>query len=244
MALDGSGGTNTLSLTGTGAFKLATPKALTNIQVIDVTEGQAAFGPLAATNQTVTLKSFQNFTVNVSGGGMCGLNAFDSGINTVFLKASTVAWNFTANAEAGLTIRDQSATLDTITAGGAGQTITGGAAGKLIMIAAAQGGTIFRDTANQFNGDTIENFATTADAGNVIDITDINFSKLTTATFTENPAGTQGQLKLSDGTHTATVTLFGQFVAGMNTAAAAAGFIIASDGGTGVRVTHPLAVPH
>ena len=46
----------------------------------------------------------------------------------------------------------------------------------------------------------------------------MNPAKLTIATFTENASGTAGQLKLSDGVHTATVNLFGQFAAGMTSA--------------------------
>jgi Ca2+-binding RTX toxin-like protein len=56
----GAGVTNTLQLSGGGAFNLAAVSKLTNIQVIAAQEGQGA------TAQTVTLKANLNATVNVA----------------------------------------------------------------------------------------------------------------------------------------------------------------------------------
>ena len=314
--LDGGGGTNTLVLTGGGTFNLATPAALANFQVIDVSEGQLASGGVASTYQTVTLRGDLNATVNVltpaanpanpnalgvaivggadsdvinlgggadvvtlgsaaeavhggagtatvkasaatagalltggaglmtlnvSGGGVVTLNAGDTGVAVVNLLASSTAYVFTANGEAGLVINDQASSVGTLTLGGAQQTVTGGGAGKLTMIGSAAGGDTFRDTAALFNGDTIKGFAAPSD---VIDVTNLNASKLT-ATFVENAAGTSGQLTLSDGSHSAKITLFGQFMAaGFSGTAAAAGFSATADGAGGTNITYrPVVAP-
>jgi len=182
--------------------------------------------------------------VFASGGGALTLNAGDSGLNFVVLSAASSAWTFTANGQAGLYISDASTTADTLTAGGAHQIITGGAAGHLTMAASAQGGDTFRDTSTLLNGDTIENFATTA--LDTINITDLNAAQAT-ATFTENAQGTAGQLSVTDGTHSASITLFGQFMAaGFSGTAAAAGFSLSADSlsGTDVRYQPLVATPH
>ena len=56
----GTGVSNTLQLSGGGAFNLAALAKLTNIKVIDAQEGQGT------TAQTVTLKAGLNATVNVA----------------------------------------------------------------------------------------------------------------------------------------------------------------------------------
>ena len=81
-------------------------------------------------------------------------------------------------------------------------------------------------------------------AGDAIDAVDVHFAQLSTATFAENAAHTSGVLTLSDGTHTAAITLFGQFAAaGFSGQATAAGFSVALDGGTGTKVTLLATVP-
>ena len=178
-----------------------------------------------------------------SGGGAITLNAADTGVTAVTLGAATSAYTFTAIAQAGLTIKDASTTADTIIAGGTRQTLTGGAAGQLTMVGAATGGDTFRDTAALFNGDTIKGFTS---PGDIIDVTDLNAATLT-ATFTENAAGTAGKLALSDGVHSTSITLFGQFMAaGFSGTAAAAGFTATADGASGTNIAYQpvVAPPH
>jgi hypothetical protein len=69
---------------------------------------------------------------------------------------------------------------------------------------------------------------TTSDA---IDLTDVNFAKLTTETYTENSAGTGGTLMVSDGTNTATLSFSGNYNL--------ASFNFASDGQGGTLITDP-----
>ncbi len=148
-------------------------------------------------------------------------------IATVSLSASTVSYNFTANGISGLVVKDASSGIDTIAAGGTNQTLTGGGAGKETMIGFAGGGDTFKDTAALFNGDAIKNFAA---AGDVLDVTDLNPATVAQPVWTQNTAAS-GTLSLTDGTHSASITLFGQFVA--------AGFHTAPDGsGTGMDITY------
>ena len=179
----------------------------------------------------------------VSGGGTVSLNAGDTGLTEVVLTAASSAYAFTATGQAGLYIVDQSTTADILTAGGAHQIITGGAAGKLTMVASAVGGDTFRDRSSLLDGDTINNFATNS---NMINVTDLNAARAS-ATFTENAQGTAGVLHVTDGTHAANITLFGQFMAaGFSGTAAAAGFTLSADSlsGTDVRYQALVAPGH
>ncbi|HZS81324.1 MAG TPA: hypothetical protein VFA50_00515, partial [Stellaceae bacterium] len=165
-------------------------------------------------------------TLVATGGGTMAMGGNITNIATVVLNPATVAYNFTANAIDGLVVRDASSGFDTIQAGGSNQTLTGGAAGKLTMVGAAAGGDTFKDTAALLNHDTIKGFLA---PGDVIDLTDVN-AATASVSFVQN--ATSGVLTVSDGTHSAAITLFGQF--------AAAGFQHASDGGTGTDITyHP-----
>ena len=326
--IDGGGGGNTLELTGSGQFDLATPKTLTNIQVLDVFEN------MKGSLQNVHLRDGLNLTVNVAdatfvpaltaanrisrahdlvqagggdettgarlfgandssvfnlgggldivtlgsatevingkgdaliktaaafagakitggggvtvldlkSGGTAVMNAADTGITLVSLDNTNSAYNFTANAEVGLVIEDDNNHGgDVITAGGAGQTLTGGGAG-VTLIASASGGDVFRNTSANFNGEMIGGFAT---AGNVIDVTNLASTKIKTATFVENAAGTSGTLTLAGSGQSTAITLFGQFMAaGFHGTAAQAGFTLGSDGSGGTNVTyHPVLAP-
>ena len=322
--IDGGGGINTLELTGSGQFNLATPKTLTNIQVLDVfenvkgslqnvhlrdgltltvnvadatfvpavtaanrisrahdlvqagggdeTTGARLFGAnystvfnlgggldivtLGSATEVVNgkgdalIKSAAAFAgARITGGGVTVLdlktggtavmNAADTGVTLVSLDNTTSAYAFTANAEAGLVIEDDNNHGgDVITAGGAGQTLTGGGAG-VTLIAAASGGDLFQNTIANFNGELIGGFAS---AGNVIDVTNLVSTKIKTATFVENAAGTAGTLTLAANGQKVAISLFGQFMAaGFSGTAAQAGFTIGSDGANGTNVTyHPV----
>ena len=60
LLLNGGSGTNTLELVGGGSFNLATPITLTNIQVVDATEGQGA------AEQTIFLRNGTDLTLNLA----------------------------------------------------------------------------------------------------------------------------------------------------------------------------------
>jgi hypothetical protein len=164
-------------------------------------------------------------TLEVTGGGTVTMGGSISDIATVLLTSAATPWNFTANAISGLTVDDLNTGLDTVQAGGANQTLTGGGAGKLTMIGSSAGDDTFKNPSTLFNGDTIEGFGPN---GDVIDLTDVNPTLVDPPGFTQNTS-TSGTLTVTDGTHSAAITLFGQF--------AAAGFHTAPDGSGGTDVT-------
>jgi hypothetical protein len=68
-----------------------------------------------------------------------------------------------------------------------------------------------------------------------IDFGDIGFSTNTTLGYAANSTNTGGTLTVSDGTHTASIALLGQYVVG--------NFTIASDPHGGTPVTDPSVAP-
>ncbi|HLZ85053.1 MAG TPA: N,N-dimethylformamidase beta subunit family domain-containing protein [Caulobacteraceae bacterium] len=212
-------------------------------EVVNGGAGTDVVNATAATIGAIVKGGAGSMTVNIAGGGAVVMNAADAGVGTVNLQSASANYSFTANAEAGLVIDDQSAGLDTLVAGGANETLTGGAAGRVTMVAAAAGKTTISDAAAVINGDQIQHFSLTSSNGNVIDVTDMSYASLSSATFTENSARTAGQLTLAWGAHTATISLFGQYMAaGASGTAALAGFTIAGDGHGGTSIMHTLAV--
>jgi hypothetical protein len=67
-------------------------------------------------------------------------------------------------------------------------------------------------------------------SGDAFDLADIGFGVGTTLSYAANSGGNGGTLNVSDGAHTASLALLGQY--------AAAGFQAAADGGSGTLVTY------
>jgi Ca2+-binding RTX toxin-like protein len=111
----GSGVSNQLLLSGGGAFNLAAPTKLTNIQVITAQEGQGT------TAQTVTLRAGLNATVNVASG------AAGAGI-TIIGAANTDVINLGSG-------------NDTVTLG-SGETVNGGAGSGTYNVTSATIGVV------------------------------------------------------------------------------------------------------
>ena len=166
-------------------------------------------------------------TLDVTGGGTMAMGANISDIANVLLSPASTVYDFTANALSGLTLDDTSAkTADALIAGGVGQILTGGGAGKITFTGATAGDDTFKNTAALFNGDTVAGFGNN---GDVLDLADVNFPALQPLGYVQNNASS-GTLTVSDGTHTAAITLFGQFIA--------ADFQPAFDGGTGTDIIY------
>ena len=91
--------------------------------------------------------------------------------------------------------------------------------------AAGATGTLKLDQAEKFSG-SVSGFG----AGDKLDLADIAFGANLTLGYSANAAGTGGMLSVSDGTHSASIALFGQF--------AAAGFHVGSDAGSGTMATY------
>jgi hypothetical protein len=99
-----------------------------------------------------------------------------------------------------------------------------------VQFTQAATGTLKLDSSANFNG-TVSNFGAT----NQIDLADIGFGANTSVQFAENQQGTGGTLTVTDGTHTANITILGQ-----NTAD---GFQASDDQHSGTLITyHPHTV--
>ena len=171
----GTGVTNTLQLSGGGAFDLAALAKLTNIQIIDAQEGQAA------TAQTVTLKAGLNATVNVAadasgdaspGITIIGANNTDvinlgAGNDTVTLGtnetvnggAGTDVYNVTKTTIANTTIKGGSGSNTLVVTGGGNATM----GAKITGINAVQLATTTNFTANSTAGLQISGSSTGGD---------------------------------------------------------------------------------
>jgi hypothetical protein len=113
-----------------------------------------------------------------------------------------------------------------------------GASTANVTFASGDTGTLKLDASSAFAG-TVAGLA----LGNDLDLADIAFGGTTTLGYTPNKSNTGGTLSVSDGTHTASLALLGNYMA--------ASFAIAGDGIGGTLVTdgppNPqqlLAVPH
>jgi hypothetical protein len=171
-------------------------------------------------------------TLDVTGGGTMAMGANITGIADVLLSPASVAYHFIANTISGLTISDGSTmTADTLTAGGAHQTLTGGGAGSAEFVGVAAGDDTFKDTAALFNHDTIAGFGNN---GDVIDLSDVSLAGLKPLSYVQNTSAS-GTLTVSDGAHTAAITLLGQYMANA--------FHPGSDGGPGTAIVYQPASP-
>jgi Ca2+-binding RTX toxin-like protein len=140
-------------------------------------------------------------TLEITNGGTATLNAATTKA-TVMLDAAT---NLTLSKMSFISAVGSHG-ADTITALASGQTLTGGA-GADTLVGYNGFGDKFTDTAAGFNGDLIKMFGGT----DQIDISDLAFCASTKLTYAGNT--TQGTLALTDGIHSASITMAGSFVA-------------------------------
>jgi large repetitive protein len=94
-----------------------------------------------------------------------------------------------------------------------------------VSFAAGAVGTLKLDQSGSFTG-TVSGFA----AGEGLDLTDVSFGAGATLGYAANASGTGGMLTVSDGVHTTSLALLGQY--------AAAGFQAAADQGGGTIITY------
>jgi autotransporter passenger strand-loop-strand repeat protein len=104
-------------------------------------------------------------------------------------------------------------------------------AGGLAFVNFTSNGGILQLDASQIFSGTIGGFASPAGVNEAIDLRDIAFTSATTANFTEAANNSSGTLTVTDGTHTATLTLLGQY--------STANFTLSSDGHGGTLITDP-----
>jgi hypothetical protein len=159
-----------------------------------------------------------------------GSNTIDAGVTFDDRGALTIAG---ALGNTGTLWADGgNVTVEGAVTGGGNAEISGGAtlefaAGSdaVVSFDAGASGTLKLDRSAGFTG-TLAGFG----AGDALDLGDIAFGSDDTLGYAANAAGTGGTLTLSDGTHTASLALLGQY--------AAAGFAIGADANGGMLVTY------
>jgi hypothetical protein len=151
-------------------------------------------------------------TTSTGSGGLVGNSAIQNSGN-IGADGGNVALNGAATGTGTVTISGSS----TLEFGAASDDNTSFAAGAT--------GTLKLDQAKNFSG-SVSGFG----AGDKLDLSDIAFGANLTLGYSANAASTGGMLSVSDGTHSASIALFGQF--------AAAGFKVGSDAGSGTMVTY------
>src|SRR5262249_34111792 len=112
--------------------------------------------------------------------------------------------------------------------------VAGGASISGPITFTSAGGILELDASQSFHG-TIAGFASPPGVTEEIDLRDISFGKKTKLSFHEDKNNLSGTLTVTDGTHTASLTLLGQ--------SRATDFSFASDGHGGTMVTHPQPPP-
>src|SRR5262249_35559997 len=112
--------------------------------------------------------------------------------------------------------------------------VAGGASISGPITFTSAGGILELDASQSFHG-TIAGFASPSGVIEEIDLDDISFGKKTKVSFKEAQGHMSGTLTVTDGTHTANLTLLGQY--------SAQDFSLASDGHGGTIVTDPQHHP-
>jgi hypothetical protein len=201
-------------------------------ETINLGSGNDTINVNAATIGATIGNGSGHSTLNVTGGGTITMGSNITDIAKVLLSPASAGYHFTANAISGLTITDNSTgTTDALIAGGAHQTLTGGGAGKVAFTGSRAGQDTFQDTAGLFNHDTIAGFGGN---GDVIDLSDVSPTALKPLSYVQTTSAS-GTLIVSDGVHTAAITLIGLYVAN--------GFHPGPDAGLGTAISyHELLV--
>ena len=212
--------------------------------VIDAAGLQHVHG--SATDTTVNSGGEQNVyasatatgtTVNAGGiqidWGNAIATTIDGGSQYVYgTAADTVILSGTQYVEAG------GATYGTMIGSGGTAHAFVGASVHNVTFAGADA-TLVLDHASDFSG-----FLSGWQDGNHLDLSDIQFAAGTTLAYTANAGNSGGKLTVSDGSHTASLALLGQYTA--------ADFALSSDGHGGTMISDPgagvqqsaLALPH
>jgi hypothetical protein len=215
-------GTPTLAVTGTEANSDASAigkitSAYNETVTADVNTTESLTGT-GTTNTISFSNATQGVTVNLS-----------SGTATTVHSGSTFTYTLS-----GFENITGSTSADTLTAGSGGALLVGDG-GADTYVLGTSGIDVARDTVAHLNGTTVQNFSVL----DGIDLTNVTFGSGTTLGFVENGGNTAGALTVSDGAHTAVLTLLGQYTT--------ASFQDVSDGGSGTLVamastTHLTAI--
>jgi autotransporter passenger strand-loop-strand repeat protein len=245
----------TLTLMG-GAMVVGTPvisaggtEQIGSGYLLNVSSGQTATGivVLSGGSEVVSAGGVESGTAissggseTVSSGGTARSTVVSSGGSATVLgggivSAATIISGGTEFISSGGTV--SGATLS----GGTLEIASGGTATGSTIGFSAAGGTLILDDSQHFTSavGVISGFGVPGS----LDLSDISYDASNTLGFVEAIGNTSGTLTVSDGTHTATLTLLGQYVA--------ANFTMQSDGHGGTLITDPpvdvssaLSQPH
>jgi autotransporter passenger strand-loop-strand repeat protein len=144
------------------------------------------------------------------------------------VEAGGTASGATVSTGGSETVSSSGVASNTTISGGFVEVVSGGSIGGATgTITFAGGGVLQLDASTSFSGQ-IGGFGGTDE----LDLRDIQYiSGTTSATFTEAGSNTSGTLTVTDGTHTAQLTLLGTY--------ATSNFAVGSDGHGGTLVTDP-----
>jgi autotransporter passenger strand-loop-strand repeat protein/YD repeat-containing protein len=157
----------------------------------------------------------------VSSGGVASATTVSGGQITVYgtVSGADVSSGGTVNVSSG-------GTVNGITISGGKLELASGSIAGGSPIVFTSGGTLKLDSSVSFGG-TISGFALPDD----LDLADIAYGSGTTLSFTEAGSNLSGTLAVSDGVHTAQLTLLGHYVTSQ--------FTLASDGNGGTLIGDP-----
>ncbi len=187
MVINGSGANDTITV---GAAS----------QTVNANGGNDRIIASAANAGVLVNGGWGNNTLEITGGGTAVMNAKDTNVNTVQLDAATTIM---LNNQEGLTVIGKAAG-NTFIAGNGDETLIGGGADTYILNAKEDD--VIKGTAANLNGATVQNL----NWMDQIDVTTLAFGRNTKLNYHQDN-NQSGTLTITDGTHTAALTLLGQY---------------------------------
>jgi autotransporter passenger strand-loop-strand repeat protein len=158
-----------------------------------------------------TTVSNGGINIEVSGGTASGTTVSNGGIDIVVSGGTAIGASVDSG---GLELVESGGIASATTiSGGTFEVASGGSTGSgAVTFASGGGGTLQLDASVSFGG-LVAGFG----APDHLDLRDIAFGSSTSVSFTEAAGGTSGTLTVTDGVHTANITLLGQYMAGQFT---------------------------
>jgi hypothetical protein len=222
------GGQVTLSDNGANVISgTASDVTLTNVDNTISGAGQIGAGQLALVNEgVINANGTQALVIDTGTNTIANSGVLEAtGAGGLVIESALDNTGSVLAQGGNLTLMGAATGAGTATISGSAILEYGAASAESTSFASGAAGTLKLDQSSSFSGVVI-GFA----AGDSLDLADIAFSPGATLGFSENTGGTGGMLSLSDGVHTATIALMGQY--------AAASFRDGADAGGGSIITY------